>query len=194
MKAKYKTHSIAFLGLVQMSMSRHRRKGSDRPIAVTIYTVGYGSRTKEEILNLLAMHGVQVVVDVRRWPTSKLERFRGNELSQWLLAEGVDYVWMGEELGGFRRGGYEAHVASESFRRGIQQLLSLAATRRTCLLCLETSPRGCHRRFIATYLDRKCGVKVLHILSKKKLVDHASLPCTTRSRKKRGRTRATANT
>ncbi|MDH5362360.1 MAG: DUF488 domain-containing protein [Aigarchaeota archaeon] len=95
---------------------------------LTIYTVGYGSRTKEELLNLLTMHGVEVVVDVRRWPTSKLERFGREQLSRWLPAEGIDYVWMGEELGGYRR--------------GVQHLLSLAATRRTCLLCLEMSPRG----------------------------------------------------
>jgi len=143
--------------------------------ALTIYTVGYGSRTQEELLDLLKLHKVQVVVDVRRWPTSKLEHFRRERLDRWLPAEGIDYIWMGEELGGYRRGGYGAHVTSEGFRRGVQQLLSLAAARRTCLLCLEISPRSCHRRFIATYLSRARGVNVRHILSRKRLVDHASL-------------------
>ncbi len=143
--------------------------------SLTIYTIGYGSRTKEELLNLLKLHNIGVVMDVRRWPTSKLERFRREQLSRWLPAEGIDYIWMGEELGGYRRGGYEAHVKSEGFRKGVQHLLTLAAKQRTCLLCLEVSPRGCHRRFVATYLNRECGVKVLHILSKKRLVDHTSL-------------------
>ncbi len=92
-----------------------------------------------------------------------------------MRAGGIDYVWMGKELGGYRRGGYEAYVVSESFRRGVQHLLSFASTQRACLLCLEISPRGCHRRFIANYLEEECGVKVLHILSEEKLVDHASL-------------------
>jgi len=131
----------------------HSGGSAVKQAALTIYTVGYGSRTQEELLNLLKLHKVQVVVDIRRWPTSKLEHFRREQLSRWLPAEGIDYVWMGEELGGYRRGGYGAHVTGEGFRRGVHQLLSLAAARRTCLLCLEISPRGCHRRFIATYLN-----------------------------------------
>lgn len=151
----------------------------DRPAVkrtvLTIYTIGYGSRTKGALLNLLELHNVGIVVDVRRWPTSKLERFRREHLSRWLSAEGIDYIWMGEELGGYRKGGYKAHVKSEGFRKGVQHVLTLAAKQRTCLLCLEVSPRGCHRRFVATYLNRECGVKVLHILSKKRLLDHTSL-------------------
>ncbi|MEM2998202.1 MAG: DUF488 domain-containing protein, partial [Thermoproteota archaeon] len=48
------------------------------------------------------------------------------------------------------------------FKKGVERLLELARDRRVCLMCLETDPKYCHRRFIAQYL-RKKGVRILHI-------------------------------
>jgi uncharacterized protein (DUF488 family) len=82
-----------------------------------------------------------------------------------LPEHGIEYVWLGKELGGYRRGGYEAHMKTESFREGVEKLLDLARKRRVCVMCMEKNPKYCHRRFLTAYLERK-NVEVIHILEK----------------------------
>ena len=68
-----------------------------------IYTLGTSTRSPEEFIELLKSHGVKVVVDVRRFPSSRFEHFREAKLARLLAGAGVDYVYMGRELGGYRR-------------------------------------------------------------------------------------------
>ncbi len=84
-------------------------------------------------------------------------------MEKWLPEAGIKYIWLGETLGGYRHGGYEAHIKTELFKRGIEELLALAKDQRVCICCMEKDPRYCHRRFISTYLE-KLGVKVVHII------------------------------
>jgi uncharacterized protein (DUF488 family) len=112
---------------------------------------------------LLKEYEIEVLADVRRFPTSKIEHFRKEEMEKWLPEHGIRYVWLGEELGGYRRGGYEAYVKTQAFRAGTERLLELAKKWRTCLMCLEPNPRYCHRRFISAYLE-SIGVEVIHII------------------------------
>jgi len=131
--------------------------------ALRVWTVGHGSRSREQLLNMLKESNVETVVDVRRWPTSKLEHFKRENMERWLREAGISYVWMGEALGGYRRGGYERYMKTEDFKRGLKDLLMMASKKRACLLCLEPNPRGCHRRFISRALQQE-GVEVAHIL------------------------------
>ena len=130
-----------------------------------IWTIGHSNRSLETFLNLLNEHEIQVLADVRRFPTSKLERFKREALEKWLPKQGIEYVWLGEELGGYRRGGYKKHMRTKLFREGIKKLLGIARTKRTCIMCMEVNPKYCHRRFISAHLERK-GVRVIHIINK----------------------------
>ena len=130
-----------------------------------LWTVGYGNRSVEEFVALLEEHRIKVLVDVRSFPTSKIEHFKGEEMERWLPEHGIEYVWLGKELGGYRRGGYEAHMKTELFREGVEKLLEVAGQRRACIMCMEKKPKYCHRRFVTAYLERK-GVEVIHILEK----------------------------
>ena len=130
-----------------------------------IWTIGHSNRSLETFLNLLNEHEIQVLADVRRFPTSKLEHFKREALEKWLPKQGIEYVWLGEELGGYRRGGYKKHMRTELFREGIKKLLEIARTKRTCIMCMEVNPKYCHRRFISVHLERK-GVRVIHIINK----------------------------
>ena len=85
----------------------------------TIYTVGTSTRSAEEFIELLTGRGVAVAVDVRRFPSSRLEHFYKENLSTLLHEAGIDYVHMGEELGGYRRGGYQAFTTTSQFSEGI---------------------------------------------------------------------------
>ena len=49
-----------------------------------IYTVGTANRSKEEFVLLLHSFGIEAVVDVRRFPTSKFAHFRREELEEML--------------------------------------------------------------------------------------------------------------
>jgi len=132
---------------------------------ISIWTIGHSNRSVKYFLALLGEHRTEVLVDVRRFPTSKVEHFKGEEMEKWLGQYGVEYVWMGEELGGFRRGGYNSYVETEQFRDGVERLLEIAKQKKACIMCLEPSPKYCHRRFISAYLERR-SVKVIHILKK----------------------------
>jgi len=132
---------------------------------VTVWTIGHSNRSADYFIELLRAHEIEALVDVRRFPTSKIEHFKREEMEKWLPDQGIRYVWLGEELGGYRRGGYEAYVKTEGFKAGIERLLELAVSGRTCIMCLEPNPRHCHRRFISTHLENK-GIEVIHIIKK----------------------------
>ena len=133
--------------------------------ALAIWTIGHSNRSKENFLELLQRYDVQVLVDVRSFPTSKIAHFRRQEMEQWLPENGVEYLWLGKELGGYRSGGYQKHMRTELFKEGMEKLLEVAAKKRTCIMCMEANPRYCHRRFISAYLERK-KIEVIHIIAK----------------------------
>lgn len=132
-----------------------------------IYTLGTSDRTAEEFLALLGSLGVELVVDVRRFPTSRFEHFRREELKDLLEGEGFGYIYLGEELGGYRRKGYEAYVGTEEFRQGLERLEELARRKRVVIICAERLPWRCHRRFIGRELERE-GFRVEHIIDEKR--------------------------
>ena len=132
---------------------------------LTIWTIGHSNRSKEEFLNLLREHSIEVLADIRSFPTSKIEHFKKENLEKWLPENGVEYVWLGKELGGYRKGGYKRHMRTKLFREGVQRLLEIAKQKRTCMMCMEKNPKYCHRRFLSAYLERK-GVEVIHIIEK----------------------------
>lgn len=130
-----------------------------------LWTIGHSNRSINLFLELLKEHGIQVLVDVRRFPTSKVEHFKRENMEKWLAENNIEYIWFGKELGGYRKGGYRAHMRTKVFREGIMKLLELASQKRVCIMCMEPNPKYCHRRFISAYLEKK-GVKVVHIISK----------------------------
>jgi len=95
-------------------------------------------------------------------------------MEKWLQESSLTYVWMGNSLGGFRRGGYEKYMSDAGFQEGVRKLLELAKRNRVCIMCLEVNPKGCHRRHIARYLS-ELGAAVKHIISNKKVVEDAEL-------------------
>ncbi len=129
-----------------------------------MFTVGHGRRPLEELRALLAEHGVSQLVDVRHYPRSRRNpQFNAESLARELPLHGIAYVFLGEDLGGFRQGGYQAWMASEAFLGGLARLEQLAAQRTTAIMCAETVWFRCHRRFIARELVAR-GYRVTHIV------------------------------
>lgn len=134
-----------------------------RELGVVLWTIGHSNRSIGKFLTLLGEHRIEALVDVRSFPTSKIEHFKREEMERWLPEHGIEYFWLGKELGGYRRGGYEAHMKTELFREGVEKLLDVTKERRVCIMCMEKNPKYCHRRFLTAYMERK-GVEVIHIL------------------------------
>lgn len=127
-----------------------------------IYTLGTSTRTLEEFLDLLRDHGIRTAVDVRRFPTSRFSHFTREALEASLRREGIGYLWLGDLLGGYRKGGYEAYMATEDFERGLSRLKAIAQEGTTAFFCSERFPWRCHRRFIALRL-REEGWEVVDL-------------------------------
>ena len=132
-----------------------------------VYTLGTSTRTLEEFTALLKHLGVEVVVDVRRFPTSRFEHFKKEELASSLPEAGIDYCHLGGELGGYRSGGYQAFLATEEFKQGLGKLEEIARERKTAIVCAERLPWRCHRRFIGGELERR-GWRVIHVIDERR--------------------------
>jgi uncharacterized protein (DUF488 family) len=142
-----------------------------------ILTVGHSNHEERPFLELLGGAGVETLVDVRRNPRSRYEHFNRGPLAASLQAAGIEYVHLGEQLGGRREPqtgslnkaweepafvGYADHMASDEFAAGLARVEQLATDRRTVVMCAEGDWRQCHRRLVADALVAR-GHKVLHL-------------------------------
>lgn len=128
-----------------------------------IYTLGTSTREPEGFVDLLKRYGIETCADVRRFPTSRFEHFKRENLEKILRDEGLNYLYLGKGLGGYRRGGYEDYRQSLEFKDALGKLEEVAQKSRTAITCAEKLPWRCHRRHIARALEKK-GWKVIHIL------------------------------
>ena len=147
-------------------------------MAVTLFTIGHSTRGIGELLALLAEHGIETLVDVRRFPASRRHpQFSREALATSLGAAGIAYVHE-PDLGGRRQPrpdspntawrvaafrGYADYMGTEPFAAALERLLRSAARSRTAMMCAEAVPWRCHRRLIADAATA-AGAEVLHIL------------------------------
>lgn len=137
-----------------------------------IYTLGSSNRSLDEFLELLAAYGIEILLDVRRFPTSKFDHFKQENLKRTVESAGMEYIYLGKELGGYRTGGYPRYMEGPAFLEGLQALLASLRGRRGCILCAERLPWKCHRRFIARALV-ELGWETIHILEKDRVRQEA---------------------
>jgi uncharacterized protein (DUF488 family) len=133
-----------------------------------IYTLGTDLRSGEDFVEILHAYDIQVLIDVRSYPKSKIPIFCKGNLEELLKREGIEYHFLGKELGGFRKTGYSAYTLTEDFRKGIDLLESIAVSHPTVFICAEKFPWKCHRRWIARELHQR-GWEVDHIIEKGKV-------------------------
>jgi len=128
-----------------------------------IYTLGTGHRLKLDFIRILVKYGIQVVLDVRRNPEAKEDHFRRDGLQGLCSSQGIDYTYIGNELGGPRDGNLAAWAKTDEFKRWVDIIRKRLERRVYCVLCTEYSPETCHRRTITDELARQ-GVEVVHLL------------------------------
>src|SRR5690242_10743561 len=95
-----------------------------------VYTIGHSTRTLEEFIEALQVHGIKLLADIRAFPISRrLPWFNRESLEQQLPKAGIRYRWM-KDLGG-RRGKQTDHspntgLRNESFRNYADYMLTAA--------------------------------------------------------------------
>ena len=140
-------------------------------IIVKIYTLGHSTRSLEEFLSIVKSFGIELIIDVRRFPSSKkFPHFNKESLEEELKKVKVKYVHF-PQLGGYRKEGYANFAKSEEFAKAIDELLKLIDERVSAILCSEMLWWRCHRRYIAKALV-EMGHQVIHIFDERRTQEH----------------------
>lgn len=136
-----------------------------------IYSIGHSTRTLTELIVVLKHYGIERVVDIRHFPGSRHNpQFNREQLEAALPAAGIEYRWL-VQLGGYRSGGYLAHMETTEFAEGLAELERLARERPTAFMCAEIKWFQCHRRRVADVLAER-GWQVIHIFTEKRADPH----------------------
>jgi uncharacterized protein (DUF488 family) len=146
-----------------------------------VFTIGHSTRSIGEFVALLRGNGIELLVDVRRFPGSRRHpQFGRDALAASLAEAGIAYRHE-EALGGRRAGdpsagaspntawrqasfrAYADYMATPPFRAALERLMADAAHRRPAVMCAEAVPWRCHRRLISDALLAR-GVPVFDII------------------------------
>ena len=163
-------NSVAFCGVVWYYLLIMEKS----PTTIPIYTIGYGSRSITELIEVLHQHEIAYLIDVRSAPYSRYKpEFSKTPLANELERHGIRYVFMGDALGGrpddetcYVNGkvDYEKVKATEFYQRGIERLhTAFMQQQSVVLMCSEGKPEECHRcKLIGTTLTTQ-NIPVIHI-------------------------------
>ena len=158
---------------------------------VTLLTVGHGTLPADEFVDLVHAAGVELVVDIRSFPTSRRHpQFRREAMQRWLPAAGVAYRWE-PRLGGRRKAradsphgalrvpafrGYADHMETNEFAAALDELLADADRECTAVMCAESVWWRCHRRLLADAALLLRGAAVEHLFHDGRRSPHRPTP------------------
>ncbi|AWH95828.1 DUF488 family protein [Dietzia psychralcaliphila] len=157
-----------------------------------LLTVGHGRLERDELGGLLTGAGVELLVDIRRFPGSRANSAAAKGAVPDLTREvGIDYRWE-EDLGGRRtlsaeqrRGSpdtwwrveafraYSAWTRTPGFRAALDRVVEDAHVRRTAVMCSESVWWRCHRRIVADVTATVHGLAVGHLMHTGKITGHS---------------------
>jgi len=155
-----------------------------------VLTIGHSTRTLDAFIQLLKVHAVTKIVDIRTVPRSRHNpQFNRETLPDHLKAVRIRYIHM-PGLGGLRHPrpdslntgwrnasfrGFADYMETQEFEENLETLIQLASKDRIALMCAEALPWRCHRSLIADALQAR-GILVEHILSSARRQPHALTP------------------
>lgn len=149
----------------------------------TLYTIGHSRHEPDYFIDLLKMHRIEALYDVRSKPYSRFQcQFIRENLEKTLKEAGIAYVFLGDALGGrpadpccYVDGkiSYARQAQTRLFQSGLARLRQNAADKRIAIMCAEKDPLNCHRTWsIAQNLP---DLEILHIQSDGAVIPHPDL-------------------
>ena len=135
-----------------------------------LYTIGYGNRTQEDFYSVLQLNSIKVLIDVRTKPYSRFRpQFNKNRLCLSSPANGIEYIFKGEALGGLLLND------ATLYKQGIEFLSErLKSGHNVTIMCCELDYTKCHRYKIAEDIFQR-GYTVIHIGKKNEPIIHQGL-------------------
>lgn len=139
-----------------------------------LYTIGHSVHPVDRFIEILRMNRIEAVADVRSSPYSKfMPQFNRESLKKSLRGFGINYVFLGKELGA-RRDEPESYENNKviyqrvaylpTFKAGIARLRKGAEKMRVAIMCAEKDPLTCHRAILIAHFSREQFADTLHIL------------------------------
>ena len=152
-----------------------------------IFTIGHSTHSLEVFLDLLQVHDITHLIDVRSLPASKYNpQFNKAPLSGFLKNHGIQYLHFGKEFGARHsepevldtagRVDFELIRQTPAFKGGmdrVQQLLEKQS--KVVLMCSESDPMECHRFSMIAFAIEQASIEVQHILKDKTLISNIRL-------------------
>jgi uncharacterized protein (DUF488 family) len=142
--------------------------------ALVLFTIGHSNHEMAALLALLQQHGITLVADVRSSPYSRFNpQFNRESLADALQKCGIEYVFLGRELGARReerqcysgqQARYDRVARLPIFQQGLDFLRQAAGRGRVALLCAEKDPLTCHRTILVCRNMRSESIAISHIL------------------------------
>ena len=143
-------------------------------MTIPIYTIGYGSRSIDQFVEVLQRYEIAYLIDVRSAPYSRYKpEFSKVELADELQRHGIRYLFMGDTLGGrpedencYVNGvvDYEKIKATQFYADGINRLqTAFSQQQRVALMCSEGKPEECHRSKLIGVTLTYGEIPVIHI-------------------------------
>lgn len=142
-----------------------------------IYTIGYEGASIQSLVRTLEILGVEALADVRELPLSRKKGFSKNGLSHLLEQHSISYFHfrnLGDPKPGrvaAREKNYELfekiyldHLATPPAQQALEDLLRVADSKITCMLCFERCASVCHRSYIADQIANY-GFTVFNIVA-----------------------------
>lgn len=148
--------------------------------ALRVFTIGHSSRTFDEVVAMLRSNDIEVLVDVRSYPSSRSHPQWSQDAIVAALPADLEYRWI-RDLGGRRHTpagvssintgwqvkafrAYADYMASAQFAAGLAELLAIARDQIPAIMCSEAVPWRCHRRLITDALLIR-GIEVYDVMS-----------------------------
>jgi len=151
-----------------------QRESGSTEIGPPLYSIGYGSRSVEELIRVLQTYDIESVIDVRSAPYSRFKpEFSKEAFERYLKAKRLHYVFMGDLLGGqpqdpdcYVEGKVEYLKLQRKafFQAGLERLKTAHTQRlRAALLCSEGRPEQCHRSKLIGEALASMSIPLCHI-------------------------------
>ena len=139
----------------------------------TIFSIGHSNHTIDKFISLLESSQINMVVDVRSAPFSRMfPQFNQETLKKSLSDASIGYLFLGDQIGGrsndpddYQDGQvlYKALADKEAFRTGIERLKEGSAKYRIALMCSEKEPLDCHRTLLVSQALASSDIVIGHI-------------------------------
>lgn len=157
-----------------------------------LLTVGHGRLAGDDLGALLTGAGIELLVDIRRFPGSRANPAAATGAVRELTrAVGIDYRWE-EHLGGRRTltaeqrrdspdtwwrveafRAYSEWTRTPEFCDALGRVVEDARARRTVVMCSESVWWRCHRRIVADVTTTVHGVAVGHLMHTGTITGHS---------------------